>query len=128
MKAKKHLPEQVVADLDGTLLPADKRLTRRTVDAVGKLQRAGVGFTLATGKLYPLADSYAREMGLETPLIAVDGALVRGPDGGAVVHHTPLPAQVVTDILSACHGAAKVAFADRFGEEMLVRPRGWRRW
>jgi Cof subfamily protein (haloacid dehalogenase superfamily) len=40
----------VVSDVDGTLLPKDKALTEGNKRAVGKLQEAGIGFTIVSSR------------------------------------------------------------------------------
>ncbi len=72
----------VVLDLDGTLLPTSKRLSQRAVRVVRDLQRADVQVTLATGKGWTLTERYARELGIEAPLVALEGALVARPGEG----------------------------------------------
>ncbi|MEW6754774.1 MAG: HAD hydrolase family protein [Candidatus Latescibacterota bacterium] len=47
----------VVLDLDGTLLPASKRLTDRARRVVADLGDAGIAVSLATGKGWNLTDS-----------------------------------------------------------------------
>ena len=61
----------------GTLLPGSKRLTPRAVALVRGLQDAGIRVTLATGKGWNLTRRYAEELGLDTPVVALEGALVR---------------------------------------------------
>lgn len=71
-----HGVRLVALDLDGTLLPSSKRLTDRAVGVVRDLGAAGVGVALATGKGWALTERYARELGLLSPHVALEGALV----------------------------------------------------
>ena len=68
------LPELIALDLDGTLLPESKQLTQRSRRILAELERRGTRVTLATGKFLHLACRYARQLGLNTSIIALDGA------------------------------------------------------
>lgn len=81
----------VALDLDGTLLPSDKRLTARAVRVTHDLREAGIDVTLATGKGWNLTREYALELGLTAPVIALEGAFVARatPEGAQPVRsHT----------------------------------------
>jgi HAD superfamily hydrolase (TIGR01484 family) len=85
----------VALDLDGTLLPSDKRLTPRAVRVVRALRDAGIDVTLATGKGWNLTRGYSLELGLTAPIVALEGAFVaRATQSGAetVRSHTHSPA------------------------------------
>jgi len=71
-------------DIDGTLLGSDKRISRRTLEAVARARDAGVRVVLVTGRRYPAALSVATQLGPEVPLILHHGALVvvPEPEGG----------------------------------------------
>jgi Cof subfamily protein (haloacid dehalogenase superfamily) len=84
-----------VADVDGTLLTAEGQVASEDSDAIRRAQDAGVGFTLASGRmperLLPLAD----RLNLILPAIAADGALTICTVTGQVLNasHLHLPAQ-----------------------------------
>lgn len=92
-------PRLVAIDLDGTLLPATKRLTPRTTAAVRAVCAAGVDVVLATGKTFHLTACYAEELGLEGPVIALDGALVREWPGRETLVSTGIPAERAREVL-----------------------------
>lgn len=92
----------VALDLDGTLLPASKRLTDRARGVVRDLGDAGISVALATGKAWALTERYALELGLHSPHVALEGALVAEarPDGPArTIHERTLD----TDLLRRIH-------------------------
>ncbi|MEW6750527.1 MAG: HAD family hydrolase [Candidatus Latescibacterota bacterium] len=99
----------VVLDLDGTLLPSSKRLTDRARRVVGDLGAAGIAVSLATGKGWNLTDAYAAELGLETPQVALEGALVAHPGfhrdpGGTPLHRATLSVEELRRLAAAIHG------------------------
>lgn len=69
----------VVLDLDGTFLPSSKVLTERARRVVAELHASGRHVTLATGKGWTLTERYARELGIDAPCVALEGALVARP-------------------------------------------------
>ena len=117
----------VALDLDGTLVGHDFRLSDRTRDVIGEAVRRGVRVSIATGRMSSSAVVYANQLGLVEPIIAHQGAVVRempgdrellGPSDlgvaghpwrgrvGRLLHHEPLPAAVVREVLAWCvaHG------------------------
>lgn len=90
----------VALDIDGTLLDHDLILRDRTRRAVRAAVDRGAVVVLATGRMASSVRPLAEAIGLQGPLIAYQGALIRelpapgerGP--GRLLHHRPLPAQV----------------------------------
>lgn len=68
-------------DVDGTLLTSQGAITRRTKRAIRRAMAAGIHVTLATGRVLPSARLFARALGLGTPLVVSDGALIADPAG-----------------------------------------------
>ena len=83
----------VVLDLDGTLLPSTKVLSDRARRVVGELRESGRHVTLATGKGWTLTERYARELSIDAPCVALEGALVARP-GCVPLRRLTLPAPV----------------------------------
>ncbi|MDO6415051.1 Cof-type HAD-IIB family hydrolase [Sphingomonas sp. BIUV-7] len=74
----------VISDVDGTLVRSDKKLSPEVIAAVGRLQDAGVPFTLisarpASGMLW-IADA----LKLTHPMGAFNGGTIVKPDGAIV--------------------------------------------
>ena len=81
----------LLLDLDGTCLDAnDQSLHPRVRDAVrSAAQRVPV--VIATGRMFRSAQPWARELGVETPLVCYQGALVEAQDSGEVLLDEGLP-------------------------------------
>jgi Cof subfamily protein (haloacid dehalogenase superfamily) len=74
----------VALDLDGTSIDFEQRLHPRTKSAVRATLRRGVPVVAATGRMYRSTLPWALELGLHTPLICYQGAMVRAmPEVGA---------------------------------------------
>jgi len=94
----------VALDLDGTLLPATKRLTDRAKRVVGDLRDAGITVTLATGRGWTHAARYAAELGLDGPLVTFEGGLVAARcavKGRRVLHHRTIHAELIHRVAAA---------------------------
>jgi Cof subfamily protein (haloacid dehalogenase superfamily) len=107
----------IALDIDGTLIDDDLDIGERTRRAVSAARSRGVEVVLATGRMPSSAMSYAETLGLQGPLIAYQGALIRAMpvegarrrrDGrrlGRILVHTPLSADVARDVVRWCRAA-----------------------
>jgi Cof subfamily protein (haloacid dehalogenase superfamily) len=94
-------PQLIVSDLDGTLVPKSLNMHPRVVQAVAQLgqQQPPIPFVVATGRMYPSALPYAQQLGLNTPLIAYQGALVKEPSG-KVLYQQFIPFAIAEELLA----------------------------
>ncbi len=112
----------IASDLDGTLVGPDLVLGPRTIAAARAAIAMGVQMSIATGRMARSARPFAETLGLNAPLIAYQGGLIRAmsaPDAplGKLLFHRPLPAAAAREALawSAEHGlAAHVNHLERF--------------
>ncbi|WP_433747910.1 HAD family hydrolase [Falsibacillus pallidus] len=75
----------VFIDMDGTLLNASNYISRRNSEAIHTLVLQGVMVYLATGRHYEVTVPYHKELGLQTPMICLNGASIHdGATGKAV--------------------------------------------
>ncbi len=74
-----------VADLDGTLLDADARLTARTRNGLERMLAAGVTFSIATARSPHSIRAIVGNLPLQLPVIALHGALLSDIASGR--HH-----------------------------------------
>ncbi len=76
-------------DLDGTLLRTDLSISEFSIKAIHSAIETGVDVTLATGRTFPSAVMYAKQLGLTTPIIAYNGAMIKDhAHSKVIVHHT----------------------------------------
>jgi len=66
-----------VCDLDGTLLDGTGAVSRKDQQALRRLAGEGVPLILATGRTDLMVARYALELGVEMPVIACNGGLIR---------------------------------------------------
>lgn len=67
----------VVTDIDGTLMEMNGSLHQKTIDVVKKMSAQGVKVVIATGRMYNAARPVVEELGLNTPIICYQGAMIR---------------------------------------------------
>ncbi|MDB4865792.1 MAG: hypothetical protein JWR03_125 [Cohnella sp.] len=83
----------VALDIDGTLLNREGEITARTRKAIGDLRKAGVEFTLCTGRNFPLVRRYAEELEITLPFATCNGAEIRRL-GGEVLERRPISSEL----------------------------------
>jgi len=66
-------------DLDGTVMGRSSALSPRVKRVVERVLERGVVVTLATGRVFGSALPFAQELGLRTPIISSQGAMIRAP-------------------------------------------------
>lgn len=89
----------IAIDLDGTLvnqegiiLPSSKKAIRRAIDN-------GIKVALATGRMYRPSTRFAQELGISTPIICYQGALIREPYDKNVLWHKPLSVPTAREVI-----------------------------
>jgi Cof subfamily protein (haloacid dehalogenase superfamily) len=101
MNNKKHL---IALDLDGTLLTDSKEISARNKDTIKKTIDAGHIVVIATGRPHRSSIPYYRTLGLDTPMVNFNGALIHHPDDDKWdVLHNPLPKRTALEIVNTCH-------------------------
>jgi len=96
----------VISDVDGTLVNRDKKLTQVTIDAVARLQAAGVPFTIISARP-PSGIAFLVDALKPTgPIAAFNGGTVIAPDGSVVERHKLDRAAVVQSFTIAGQSAA----------------------
>lgn len=85
-------------DLDDTLLNNEFTISPRNRQAILEATRRGIIVTLATGRMFRSALTYARELELDVPLITYHGALVKKAYSGEEIYHRPVPLKEAREI------------------------------
>ena len=75
-------PALIATDIDGTIARSDHRLSRYTESVLARLWRAGVPVVLITGRHEHSAVATARALGVGSPVISCNGAVVTDPVSG----------------------------------------------
>lgn len=94
-----HKIRLVAVDLDDTLLNQKNEISTHTADAITEAVKQGITVTLATGRMFCSAQAYAKQLGLNVPLITYNGALIRQALTEEELYHQPIEAAVAREIL-----------------------------
>ncbi|MEN6413914.1 MAG: Cof-type HAD-IIB family hydrolase [Veillonellales bacterium] len=97
----------VAVDLDDTLLDNNTAVSLRTRQAIQTAIEQGVTVTVATGRMYPSALPYARQLKLDVPIITYNGAMITACLSEKRLYYRPLDYAVACQVLE------------------LFRERGW---
>ena len=97
----------IVSDLDGTLLSDSGVIGIETKHLISQLQDCGVIFALATGRLHSAVTGIARELSIKSPIISLDGSMIRSTTDGSRIYESFVKVKHVRRAL-------------RFAEEQLL--------
>ncbi len=78
----------VALDMDGTLLNDKHQISKYTKEVLLKLYNKGVKIVLASGRPYQSMNLFVEELGIEIPLIATNGSLVKSSAGEIISQET----------------------------------------
>jgi Cof subfamily protein (haloacid dehalogenase superfamily) len=97
--ADKPRIELVVADVDGTLVTSEKKLTERTIAAVHALKDAGMKFAVTSGRPPRGMQMLVQPLALTLPLAAFNGGLFVRPQDMSVIEERSIDPALVTPIV-----------------------------
>lgn len=70
----------VVSDLDGTLIDNEEVLSKKAIRVIKKLKEKGIHFTIASGRVESMCEEYVKELEIDIPYIAGNGATIKKKD------------------------------------------------
>jgi Cof subfamily protein (haloacid dehalogenase superfamily) len=91
----------IACDLDGTLMGPDLIFSPRVLDAIQRARTQGIIVTIATGRGFPTARSFAQMLGVTAPLICYQGAQLRS-DTGAILYESTLSRDHLPPVIAFC--------------------------
>ncbi len=89
----------IVTDMDGTLLNEEHEISSFNKLALKKAADKGIEIAIATGRIYESAIKYARELGINTPMICCNGALIK-EENGNIIYEEPINHKQCEEIIS----------------------------
>lgn len=114
----------VVTDMDGTLLNSEGYVSDENREVLKSLIDKGVHVAVATGRIFTSAKVFAKYIGMKTPIIACNGAVVRDLESGETIYSNPIKREDCLKILEVCreHGVYFHFYAEEtFYTEKLER-------
>ena len=89
----------IIFDLDGSLLKNDGSIGEETKRLIKKLEDLGVTFSFATGRLHSAITKYAEILDVKTPLISLDGCLIKNHPEGKIIFESFVPTKYVSQVV-----------------------------
>lgn len=111
----------IALDLDDTLLGDDGEIAPRDRAALARARARGVRVVVATGRTWPSAVPYARQIGDDVPVIATGGAAVYDPEG-CILRAWRLGRRVAADVLAWAERRGIAVRVDLEREFLYNRP------
>ena len=109
----------IAIDLDDTLLDAQGNIPAPAHDAILEAQAAGVLITLATGRMFSAARSYAQKLNIQLPIICYQGALMQKHDAEEPLSCLTLSPQLGSELLGILR-ELQIYYHGYFGDELYV--------
>jgi Cof subfamily protein (haloacid dehalogenase superfamily) len=116
----------VIADVDGTLVTKDKRLTARTCAAVARLRAAGIRFGITSGRPPRGMSMLIEPLGMTTPVAAFNGGMLVRPDLTTVIEQRTLALAVASEVVEALEQAGLDVWVYRGVDWFIRRPEAFR--
>lgn len=92
----------VLLDMDGTLLNSKNEISKRNLEAIRAAEEQGIRVTIATGRVFTSAKIYAKQVGINTPMIACNGALIKDHLTNEVLYQNLLSKEALINTLEIC--------------------------
>lgn len=89
----------VCVDIDGTLLNSKHKITEGTKASLLQAYQLGVEIVISTGRMYTDAKYYSNLIGVPSPVIASNGAFIKGKGAGEVIYKAVFGAQLSLELL-----------------------------
>jgi Cof subfamily protein (haloacid dehalogenase superfamily) len=80
----------ICIDMDGTLLNKQHKVSEASKEAIKKAHDKGVHIVISTGRMYVDAREYSDFVGVKSPVIASNGAIIKEKDRNEVIYKSTL--------------------------------------
>lgn len=89
----------VCIDIDGTLLNSQHKVSDYTKEVLRKAHEKGVHIVISTGRMYTDAEYYSNLVGVKSPIIASNGAVIKEKGSNEVIYKSILGESVCLKIV-----------------------------
>ena len=93
-------PKLIALDMDGTLLNSKSEMTPRTKSVLQRAIKSGIKVMIATGRMYPSALPFIREIGTDFPCVFYNGAVVRRPNSGEKLYELGIGKELTAEVMN----------------------------
>jgi 5-amino-6-(5-phospho-D-ribitylamino)uracil phosphatase len=124
LRTKEEIMKQylIALDLDGTTLYDWQTLTDETIETIKKVKDLGHKIAIATGRPYRSSKKFYDQLGLDTPIINYNGALIQHPfDKDFTEQEKYIPLMAVNRIFDEMEEYIENAFCEHYEDIYLVK-------
>jgi Cof subfamily protein (haloacid dehalogenase superfamily) len=89
----------ICVDMDGTLLNSKHKISKISQSTLRKAHDMGVHVVISTGRTYVDAAAYSDLIGLNSPIIACTGAIIKEKHGDGVIHKSVIDEELCKKLL-----------------------------
>ncbi|MFA9492383.1 Cof-type HAD-IIB family hydrolase [Streptococcus sp. E17BB] len=116
------MTKKVIAiDLDGTLLRRDHTISENSVKTIQQVIAKGHTVVIATGRPYRMAKAYYKQLGLTSPMINFNGAMLHIPEKAwAGEHAITIDRSYLLELLQETHRFELDFVASEYRDHFLV--------
>ncbi len=128
MHKSKRAFDLVVLDLDGTILDLyhHKEISPVVKAAIDKVQAAGIPVTIGTGRTLDYVRAHTGPLGITTPVVTTQGAVIGDPVTGEVLHETDMPLSAARQVAAWIDEIQPISvfyFGDDHGHTQIIQNR-----
>lgn len=87
-----------ITDIDGTILDETNVFSKKVLETIEKVKKSDTKMVVATGRMYAGAKGVADFLGLNTPVVCYQGAMVRLCDD--VLYQAPVKENLARDVIN----------------------------
>ena len=88
----------ICIDMDGTLLNNHHEVSTENIKAIKRATSKGVKVAITTGRIFCSAKYYSNFIGIDTPVIASNGAFIREQNSEEIIYSNPIPSYFLSKI------------------------------
>lgn len=90
----------VCIDMDGTLLNSKHRITEATKEILRKTHAKGVHIVISTGRMYTDGEYFSNLIGVKSPVIASNGAVIKEKGSDEVIYKSVLSESLAMELVN----------------------------
>ena len=91
--------KMVCIDMDGTLLGKSKKISKESKEVIKTIHDKGVEIVITTGRIYNNAAYYSHLLGVKSPVIAANGAIVMDKNNNKIIYENNIETDVCVRLI-----------------------------
>lgn len=105
-----------ITDVDGTIVDETNVFTPKMLEVIEKVKKSDTKMVLATGRMYAGALGVAKSLGLDTPVVCYQGAMIR--QGDKILYQAPLDNKIARKVIDVLR--LKNVHTNMYNDDKLI--------